>query len=150
MARGCSPKGVVKKHNLYNKQPKDWGQGRGGEGRGGGGEGRGGREKDMECRVGEIAHMSSHHCPLPSFHPHPDVRLCGDLLSTVQIHHLWRAVSQGRESLYLVLTLPVAHLLWVHLTDVTTAIVTQHKDSCWERMMFSICTAQNAEWGRGE
>ena len=43
MARGCSPKGVVKKHNLYNKQPKDWGQGRGGEGRGGrGGKGRGG------------------------------------------------------------------------------------------------------------
>ena len=34
MARGCSPKGVVKKHNLYNKQPKDWGRG----GKGGGGE----------------------------------------------------------------------------------------------------------------
>ena len=83
----------------------------------------------MKGRVGEIARMSSYHCPLPSFHPHPDVRLCGDLLSTVQIHHLWRAVSQGRESLYLILTLPVAHLLWVHLTDVTTAIVTQHKDS---------------------
>ena len=51
MARGCSPKGVVKKHNLYNKQPKDWGQGREGEG---GGEGRGrGRERGGEGRGGE-------------------------------------------------------------------------------------------------
>ena len=33
MARGCSPKGVVKKHSLYSKQPKDWGRGE--EGRGG-------------------------------------------------------------------------------------------------------------------
>ena len=52
MARGCSPKGVVKKHNLYNKQPKDWG--RGGEGRGGGGEGRGeGRGRRGKGKEGE-------------------------------------------------------------------------------------------------
>lgn len=31
MASGCSPKGVVKKHSLYSRQPKDWGVG-GGEG----------------------------------------------------------------------------------------------------------------------
>ena len=48
MARGCSPKGVVKKHNLYNKQPKDWGQGREGEG-GRGGEG--GREGEVGRRT---------------------------------------------------------------------------------------------------
>ena len=54
MARGCSPKGVVKKHNLYNKQPKDWGQGREGEGEGRGGEGKGGkgRERRGEGRGG--------------------------------------------------------------------------------------------------
>ena len=27
----------------------------------------------MEGRVGEIARMSSHHCPLPSFYPHPQL-----------------------------------------------------------------------------
>ena len=63
MARGCSPKGVVKKHNLYNKQPKDWGRGGKGEGREGegrgrrrerGGEGKGrGRERGAEGRGGE-------------------------------------------------------------------------------------------------
>ena len=44
MARGCSPKGVVKKHSLYSKQPRD--RGRGGEGRGG--EGR------EECEFGRV------------------------------------------------------------------------------------------------
>ena len=55
MTRGCSPKGVVKKHNLYNKQPKDWergGEGRGGEGEGKG-EGRGVEEREGEGRGGE-------------------------------------------------------------------------------------------------
>ena len=59
MARGCSPKGVVKKHNLYNKQPKDWGrggerrkeEGRGEEGRGE--EGRGGERRGGEGRGGD-------------------------------------------------------------------------------------------------
>ena len=112
MARDCSPKGVVKKHNLYNKQPKDWGQGMEGErGEGRGGEGRGGEESQREGKEGKGEGMgkgagrggelerdctyhanrllNSHHYPLPSFHPHPNVRLRGDLLSTVQIMWNW-------------------------------------------------------------
>ena len=74
----------MKKHNLYNKQPKDWGRGgkgegregegrgrgreRGGEGKGRGGKGRGrkGRGRGGEGKgagrgggVGEILHVSS-------------------------------------------------------------------------------------------
>ena len=61
--------------------------------------------------------------------PHPNVRLGGDLLSAVQVHHLRRAVGQGGEPLYLILALLVAHLLRLHLTHVAAAVVTQHKDS---------------------
>ena len=109
MARGCSPKGVMKKHNLYNKQPKDWG--RGGEGRGGGGEGRGGEgegkgegkgreEREGEGRggegegrgreqgeEGELERDCTYHPKGLLYSHHTNVRLCGQLLSTVQIHH---------------------------------------------------------------
>ena len=64
--------------------------------------------------------------------PHPNVRLGGDLLSAVQVHHLRRAVGQGGEPLYLILALLVAHLLRLHLTHVAAAVVTQHKDSLLE------------------
>ena len=113
MARGCSPKGVVKKHNLYNKHSKDWGRGgkgegregegrgrgreRGGEGKGGegrgepregegrGGEGEGrGREQGEE---GELERDCTYHPKGLLYSHHTNVRLCGQLLSTVQIHH---------------------------------------------------------------
>ena len=67
--------------------------------------------------------------PPPPPPPHPYVRLGGDLLPAVQVHHLRGAVVQGRESLYLILTLLVAQLLRLHLTDVAAPVVTQHKNS---------------------
>ena len=66
--------------------------------------------------------------PTPSSSPSPSP-ICPTWWCTVQVHHLWGAVVQGRESLYLILTLLVAQLLRLHLTDVAAPVVTQHKNS---------------------
>ena len=76
MASGCSPKGVVKKHSLYSKQPRDWGRGGGGEERGRGRE----RSEHGYSNEHSVIHLLSiipwpHiHVTTKSYHQHTYIR----------------------------------------------------------------------------